>query len=422
LSEDFKASVTVSRLWDGKRVGQELVDKIKQDDVDPDFILLFSTIHYEGEFQKFLDIVKDEFPDAPLVGGTVAGFMSQQGCYTRGVSAMAVEYEDMEVSYTIGHNTKGKPKSKAKKCSKEIREELKDSEHDEKLVFMFTSGSEMPSIPGLGSKRVYNSKVASFLASKLLWISSKLFGKGVGKEEIVLKNVSEELPEFKIIGGSTTDNNKMASNFQFFDKKVSRNSLVLLAVGINKNVYMTSEAAVEKTEEELKIKKGSKGYIIKEIDDNYATEKLLERFNWPKEFLNESLHRKTFFYPLIFEKEGEIFPEVMGVIIGNKIICGYEIDSERLFLGRTSGQTLLETIDKVFGNTEIFEKADLNFTIYCSALLEAIGKDFFNLRESITENLGETPFLLIATSGEDFRVPGNIPKHTNETINAATFL
>ena len=159
MSDDFKASVNVSRQWDGKRVGQELVDKIKQDNVDPDFILLFSTIHYEGEFQKFLDIVKDEFPDAPLVGGTVAGFMSNEGCYTRGVSAMATEYENLDVAVGVGHNTKRNPTSAVHGLlqSLEPTDDDKDKFSNE-LLLNFISGTKIPSFPFMGQRRIIKNK------------------------------------------------------------------------------------------------------------------------------------------------------------------------------------------------------------------------------------------------------------------------
>jgi hypothetical protein len=102
---DFKASVEISRKWDGEEVAIEIVDKIKNKMSKPKFILLFTTIHYEKEFKKLLSGIKDAFPDSPLIGGTVAGFMTQEGCYTRGVTALAVDYPNMNVAVGIGHNT-----------------------------------------------------------------------------------------------------------------------------------------------------------------------------------------------------------------------------------------------------------------------------------------------------------------------------
>ena len=78
------------------------------------------TIHYEkhGGFEEFIAGVWDVLPKGtPLVGGTVAGFMNNYGCYTRGCTAIAVSYPNMDVAVGIGHNTKRNPK-KTKKNTK----------------------------------------------------------------------------------------------------------------------------------------------------------------------------------------------------------------------------------------------------------------------------------------------------------------
>ena len=49
---EFNAAVEVSRKWDGTEVAEEIISKIKNKSLQPRFILLFTTIHYEGEFEK----------------------------------------------------------------------------------------------------------------------------------------------------------------------------------------------------------------------------------------------------------------------------------------------------------------------------------------------------------------------------------
>ncbi|MEM0466983.1 MAG: hypothetical protein QXX20_05230 [Candidatus Thermoplasmatota archaeon] len=86
---------------------------------------MFSTIHYEkhGGFQEFLNGVWEVLREGtPLVGGTVAGFMNNYGCYTHGATALAVSYPYMDVAVGYGRNTKRNPKKAA-------RQYVKDSEH-----------------------------------------------------------------------------------------------------------------------------------------------------------------------------------------------------------------------------------------------------------------------------------------------------
>jgi hypothetical protein len=109
---EFKAAVGLSRKWDAREAGREVaIDTLNRlgKGVKPDFFLLFATIHYEkhGGFKEFLKGVWEILPEGtPLIGGTVAGFINPQGCYTRGATALAVNYPNMDVAIGIGHNTK----------------------------------------------------------------------------------------------------------------------------------------------------------------------------------------------------------------------------------------------------------------------------------------------------------------------------
>ena len=100
----------MSRKWDAREAGREVArNTIKKLDAPPDFFLLFSTIHYKdhGGFEEFLNGVYDVLPKGtPLVGGTVVGFMNNFGTFTRGTSALAVSYSNMDVTVGIGKNPK----------------------------------------------------------------------------------------------------------------------------------------------------------------------------------------------------------------------------------------------------------------------------------------------------------------------------
>ena len=83
MESKLKASVGLSRKWDAREAGREVArNTIEKLSHPPNFLLLFSTIHYEkhGGFEEFLNGVWDVLPEGtPLVGGTVAGFMNKNG-------------------------------------------------------------------------------------------------------------------------------------------------------------------------------------------------------------------------------------------------------------------------------------------------------------------------------------------------------
>ena len=92
---EFSAAVGLSREWDARKAGREVASDAlaKLNGKKPDVFILFSTIHYEkyGGFKEFLAGIWEILPKGtPLVGGTVAGFINNQGCFTRGASALAI--------------------------------------------------------------------------------------------------------------------------------------------------------------------------------------------------------------------------------------------------------------------------------------------------------------------------------------------
>ena len=105
--------------------------------------------------------IKSGFPDSPLAGGTVAGFITQEGCYTRGVAAFALDYPNMEVTIGIGHNTKRNPEKAADECVKMIKKYTKPSKWNNKFLLTLVSGTEIPQIPGVGRAVIKSATISS---------------------------------------------------------------------------------------------------------------------------------------------------------------------------------------------------------------------------------------------------------------------
>ena len=168
IEQKLEASVGMSRKWDAREAGREVArSTIEKLSHPPRFILLFSTIHYEkhGGFQEFLNGVWDILPkETLLIGGTVAGFINPQGCYTRGSTALAFSYPNMDVAVGYGKNAKRNPKNAAQKCADMINEKLNDSTYPNKFIYELISGSLVPDIPGIGKRRVLTGSVYNKLS------------------------------------------------------------------------------------------------------------------------------------------------------------------------------------------------------------------------------------------------------------------
>jgi hypothetical protein len=418
---EFKAAVEVSRKWDGTEVAKELSNKIKNKITSPKFILLFTTIHYEKEFEKILNGLKNEFSDSPLIGGTVAGFMTQDGCYTRGVAVLTVDYPNLKVSIGLGQNTKKNPERASNDFSEMIINNLGNQNFSNKILLSFPSACIVPSLTGGGSKKLYKSKLASSMILHLLKTSLQVSQKGVGREDVLLDKVTKNIPEFNIVGGSLIDDNKMEKNFQFFNEKIFTNSIIGLALNTDMDFILCSEVAVEKTELSFKAAIADEKYVIKQLDGKSATKTFFEYLNWPDSLMDDRVYRMTFFYPILFEENDELFPNVIGGFIGDNIACGFDFKSNNLCIGRSSRSILINSLKKELEKITKVHHPKLGFIIYCSALLETLGRDFFKVQEIIKEKFVDSPFLLLATGGEDIYIPNKLLKHSNETINMLAF-
>jgi len=159
--QEVEAAVGMTRKWDAREAGRDVArNTIKQLKTPPNFFLLFSTIHYKdhGGFEEFLNGVWDVLPKGtPLVGGTVLGFINNFGCFTRGASALAVSYPNMDVAISLGKNTKRNPKNAARQSSHSIKKSFSDTNYPNKFLLNFVSGPGAMKIPGQGYKKVVDS-------------------------------------------------------------------------------------------------------------------------------------------------------------------------------------------------------------------------------------------------------------------------
>ena len=424
-NDDFEVALGMSRKWDareaGREVAREVIQKLK---TPPSFFVLFSTIHYEkhGGFKEFLAGVWDVIPKGtPLVGGTVAGFLNNFGCYTRGCTALAVSYPNMDVAVGIGRNTKRNPQKAAKECVNVIKKKLVKSRYKNKFLFEIVSGGKIPQFPGIGRKRVIKSGITSKMATKLSNFSLTKLQYGVGREEEVLDALVSELPDYTIIGGSSIDENNMIENYQFFNDNISSNSLVSLGLTMDLDININTTYGLKDTGIKFHItKKGDYGRTIHEIDGLPASDGFLKKISWPYDFIDERLYRKTMFIPLGYWKDDILFPNVIGLFLGKDIQFGYKIEIDELCLLSASGKSLIGAVDE---NLEEFKTKNnqLGLIVSCAARLETLGANIFYVREKLLNFFGDIPFLLIYAGGEDAYSKEKGKRHINESFNVVTF-
>ena len=421
----FEASVGMSRKWDAREAGREVAEStIKNLSGSPSFFLLFSTIHYEkyGGFQEFLNGVWDVLPEGtPLVGGTVAGFMNNHGCYTRGATALAVSYPNMDVAIGFGKKVKRNPKKAAKKCTEMILIDLKKSKFKNGYFIDLISGGLTFQIPFLGRRRVF-SGMPGFLTNLTVKITSYLFSKGPGREEEVLENITKELSDFYILSGSCMDDNLFLNNYQFINRRVLENAIVGLGLKTDLNFDIQRNHGLSQTKRKLKVTKlSSDKRFIHKINEKPAVQELLKQMVWPDAYMTEKLlHSRTLYYPLGFKYNNEMVIDVIALVSGNSLCTVHKIKDKDLYVLSSSGKELVKAVDSCLASFNNRQPL-VGIIFSCGIRLDTLGKQIFIEQEKLSNYFKETPFLLTYVTGEGVYKPSGSLQYGNDTFNLSVF-
>ena len=423
-TSDIEVSIGLSRKWDAKDAGREVTKSvIKNLKTPPNLFLLFSTIHYKkhGGFQKLLEGVWEVLPKGtPLIGGTVACFINNHGCYARGATALAISYPNMDVAIGLGKHTKLNPKNAAKKCSNFIKLGLKESKFPNKLFINFISAPTIPKIPIFGRNNFIKSKFFGWVASTIGVRSFPLFGHGLGKEDDIIDNLIEYLPDYYFIGGSSVDSGKYLNNYQFIDDQVITNSIVAMGCKIDLPLFMKSILAVHETNKTFNIT----GYkydnrIITEIDNKPAKEQFLNILGISeKQFENLDVFysRTSNYFPITFE-EGKDYTTGTAGILGNDIALGYKGRGKKAKLLSITGKEILNAIDKIFDENHV---SALPFVFMSSSFifLNTLGDNSYLIKDKLDDYLKNKPYLMIFPTAENAGTPEDHAKTRVYSFNA----
>ncbi len=408
---EFKAAVEISREWDGGKVAEEIVKKLKKKTPNPKFILLFTTIHYEKEFKKILSGIKNSFPNSPLVGGTVAGFITPEGCFTRGVTALAVEYPNMEVAIGIGHNTKRDPRKAVEEASKAIKRWIKKNKWKNKLIITIISGGIVPRFPGIGQANLIQSERLGNLATKMLEMGL-LKNTGVGREDEINFYLSKIFKDFYRISLSSIDDNKLLKNFQFNNTNILTNSMIIVAILTDKKISGTSLIPAKKIGIKFIITDISNDKkIIKKLDNQPATEVLLSSLKTKIDNILplDKFYRYSFYFPLGYEKNNTYIPVVIGGFLGKHIAVGHKINKKDIYILSLSCDLLKREINKVNPGD-----VDISIGVSCSVILETIGDNIFEIKKVIDKKIKK--YLIVFSGGEGY-YDKRVDRYMNESLN-----
>ncbi|MBN1222979.1 MAG: hypothetical protein JXB23_06995 [Candidatus Aminicenantes bacterium] len=416
---ELEVCVEVSREWEGRKVAEDLVNKIKMAVQKPKFILLFATIDYEKDFKTIISGIKSKFSDSPLVGGTVAGFTTPEGCYTRGVTVMALNYPNMDVAVGLGRNTKRNPDGAAKECAKMLKAGLKSSRWKGRFLFDIISGTEIPNIPGVG-RGVIKSTAMSKMVRGGMRISQFLIQKSIGREEDVLDEMLKMLPEFNILGGSSIDNVKMSRNFQFFNTSVLTNSVVCLGMATDLKFESDYGHGAEVDKEFAITKISGNKQIVFEINNKPASEEFPRVFNKPKDIIfDEKSFLKRFpFFPCGVMENGKLMIRPFVMILKDALMSMSKFKKDKVFTLSISGKSMIKATNDIL---KLEQKPEFGIFMSCALRLMTLGSEIFKERDALIGYFKDKPFLVIYTAGENVRKANEELYYLNESIAGMMF-
>ena len=421
------AVIGTTRKHSASDAGKELAKTLKAQlgEQNPDFIVLFSTIHYlkNGGFDRLLKGVYDVFSDqVKLVGGTVRGFVNNDGCFARGATALAVSSDEMNCAIAKGTNTKRNPQKAARQCTVEIEKNLSESTYEHGFLLNIIAGAEIPNIPPIGTKKIIEPGVTSKTLSTMFAFSQKAFQMGAARDEELIEELVTLLPDYSMLSGATLDDGPGFKNYQFYNQQVLKNSIVSLGLKTNKNVFVNSTHNMKKTSIEFEITKTSKDKrIIHEINGKPALEELLRLLDWPKEVLNEETWlQTTFYFPIggktITDSNSDDSAHVIGIILGNSLVLTCKIIGSHASILTIDGKGLFDAIDK---NLDFIDfKPQFGLISSCITRFETLGYNMYDVRDKVQTYMQNQPFIVFYVGGESTYCKETGIKYSNISFNS----
>ncbi len=428
-TDGYKAVIATTRGWDAKESGKELATLLqrKLDDI-PDFIVLFSTIHYQknGGFQNLLQGIYDIFPEqVKLIGGTIRGFVNNDGCYARGATALAVSSDQMDVAVGVGHNTKRNPKKAANHCANQIKKQLTASSYENGSLLHIISGAEVPYIPSIGARKIIEPGVLPSALMKSFSFTQKTLQMGVARDEEVVEEMVSLFPDYCMLSGATLDDGPGVKNYQFCNDQVLRNAVVSLGMKSSWNISAKTTDRMKKTEIEFEITKISKDCrIIHQINGKPALEELLRLLNWPCEAINEDTWLQTTFYFPIGGRTSVLSddkrsPHVIGIVLGNSLVLTCRLIGSKATILTINGKELFNAIEENL--VAISGKPKFGLFSSCITRFETLGYKMYDVREMVRRYMTDNPFIVFYVGGESTYTPKMGFEYSNISFNSMVF-
>lgn len=420
----LKTAVVTSKIKNSFDAGQELGQKIlKKLNRKPELVLLFSTQHYieyKGGLEDVLKDIKSVLPKkTQLAGGTTNGFINNDGCHARGVTALAISYPNINISIGYGKNTKRNPKKAAKKAFEMIKSDLKN-EYKNKFVFSFISGVKNPNLPGVKMSNIVDSKIKAKIMLSMFSFMQKVFQLGFGREEEVLQTFLKKLPNYNLITYSPfTVPPEYNESYLFCNDKIFNDGAIFVVIDTDLDFSLDFVTGAEKTNINLEITQMNKSRtVIKKLNNKPPLEEYINKMGWNYQtFENFKWTDIASKNPFGYKKNDRIILRPSLLILGEYMGFPSRIEKNNVSIYKITPDEMVNSIDQLSKPTN----PEFGFFTSCIVRRDFLGIKVFRIQEKLKNYFKDKDFLVVYSSGEAINKPDEDFYFLAETITSAIF-
>jgi len=371
----IKAGVGVSLKADSKQAGIEACENAMSSITNPSLVIVFASVKNNQE--DVISGVREISKNAPVIGCSSAGEITNEGVYDGSVAVMAIESDQMKVILANGGQIKAGPRKAGVKLADNIKNQFFN-----------------------------NSKY-------VLFFSDVLNGNGAD----VVRGIKDVLgSDYLIVGGASGDDFLFKETFQYINDKVLKSSVVGAGISGDIPIGVGVRHGWSPIGIPMKATK-SNGAVLEELDGKPALSIYEDYFGKKaEEIKREPLARMAITYPLGMSVEGNselLIRDPITVDEKGAITCAAEIPmgSEiRLMIG-SKEDAISAAKDAATQAKEQLKGKEVKAAIIfdCIARKKLFGRDAFDEIKAIKSVLGENvPILGFYTYGEIAPLGGDI--------------
>ncbi len=90
----------------GRKLIEELKEKLKELKIDANNILLFTTNSTKRDAKSVMKVLKERYPEAEIAGCNVEGYMTKDCAWSRGIALMLIDCDKMSIAHSSGKSAK----------------------------------------------------------------------------------------------------------------------------------------------------------------------------------------------------------------------------------------------------------------------------------------------------------------------------